>query len=180
MTTNNDPQNVPMPQEGGVKPKRGIPANCRHGRDEVRFKMAEKAVEAGVPIPQAMRDAGYSKHTAKQNNNYPVKRALIKVRDNFMKAYTRNLSKKGLDGTSVSNRLAKIVNGKDDYNANQAIKTHVMILLKNAPSQDQSGGFLGVFLVPAAKDPGTWENDVRNLKQVNVSGMIQDAEVIEK
>ena len=191
----NDAQSIPEPQERKEAVKMAVPvvsdtpailrgrgqvqANGLHAkRDPTRLAIATDLVMAGKTIPQAMRAAGYSPNTAKQSNQYPVKQRLIKARDTYLVKYVKSIRKLNLDGESTAKRLAAVVHGKDDYNAIQAIKTHVMILLKNAPNSDQSGSFFGVFMVPASKPLETWENDAQTLQRVAVRDIIQEAETV--
>ena len=184
-----EPVKASEPQTGGVQAKTALPGpllrgkcqvkanGLRHGPDKVREGIATKLVAAGIPIPEAMRKAGYSNHTSKQNLKYPVKQRLIKVRDKYMMEYVQDIKKEGMDGRSNLKRLAQAVHSSDHYAAIQAIKTHVLILLKNAPS-DQQSGFIGVFVVPTSKDAPSWEVNAKELRAVDVKGMIQDADIV--
>ena len=145
---------------------------ARHGRDEHRYQIAEKAVQAGRTIPQAMREAGYSEHTAKQSLKYPVKQALLRAKEKYMMQYISVIKKEKIDGKSTAKRLAKIIHGNDDYNANQAIKTHVMILLKNAPTDTQSNGIIGLFVVPENGIGNNWQSEAKTVEAIQVKALI--------
>lgn len=178
--TSNSKETIPGPLN--AKPKRVYPtglAMARHKRDEVRYRLAETAVAAGATIPQAMRTAGYSESTIK-HSDYPIRRELIKARDNYLKKYCKSINRLKLDGKSTAERLAKIIHGKDDYNANAAIKTHVMILLKNAPQNDHSLGFLGVFVVPGQQSNSGWEGIAKAIPHLEAETLVREATITDE
>ena len=152
-----------------------------HNRDEAKFKMALAGVQAGLNPTKAMREAGYSVATARQSSGkYPVKKLLVKARDNYLMQYIKSIKKLKLDGASTAQRLSQVVHGKDDHNAVLAIKAHVMILLKNAPTGDSNTAFTGIFVVPDSMRSDSWEQAGSLLKQINVSDQIVEGEVVEK
>ena len=176
-------QNKAVSKGKGYKTSKGgtlYPGSGNQKRSH-RFEMAKALVEAGDSPTNAMRRAGYSENTARQSaGKYPVKAALMKARDKFMLSFVKGIKKEKMDGQSTLKRLSKIVHSSDDYNANQAIRTFSMILLKNAPQSDEGMNFFGVFVVPESKFNDNWKNEAKEVKDIHVSALIHDAEVVEK
>lgn len=170
-------------KESDSKPLKGkgqIEANgCKSRPDSSRLNAAKELVAAGMPVNKAMRAAGYSPNTARQNHKYPVKRLLSTIRDKYLKDYVKQIKKAGLTGDRVAVRLGEIVHGKDDYNAVAAIKTHTMILLKNAQTVQEHSNFFGVFTIAAAPQGKTWENEAKEAEQIKVDSLIKEAIVVD-
>lgn len=179
--TDNTPQNggKPVESQNGrhVLGGRFIPV---HGRDQARFKLAKDAIETGKTVPQAMRLAGYAESTVNQSkHSLPTKAALEKFRDNFLNQFAKTLKKQGCGGEGMAKRLAKVINGSDDYNATQAVRVGATIILKNTGQNALTASFSGIFVVPEAKSAAQWEIDAKELQAIQVETMIKDAEVIE-
>lgn len=146
--------------------------------DQARFELAKAHVENGLTVPKAMIKAGYTKTTAYHSRSN-TKNKLSKFRDQFLEKFTKTLKAQGCHGDGMAKRLAKVIQGSDDYNAIQAIRVGTTVMLKNASETEKPANFFGVFVVPDSKVPETWETEARKLQQIQAEALIKEADVIE-
>ena len=82
-----------------------------------------------------------------------------------MSAFT-SLVNKEIPAKSTVKRLKKVIDGKDDFNAVNAIKEVNRNMFRHSSELNQSINVEnGVFIVPTKSSDGNWEERARKLEQ---------------